>query len=53
VRLRHARKLIEEKGYAVARACHLVGFENQSSFSRLFRRRFGQSPSSARSTGQK
>lgn len=53
VRLRHARKLIEEKGYAVARACHLVGFENQSSFSRLFRQRFGHPPSSVRPARQK
>ncbi len=53
VRLRHARQLIEEKGYSVARACNLVGFENQSSFSRLFRQRFGQSPGSARLRRQK
>lgn len=53
VRLQHARKLIEEKGYRVAHACFLVGFENQSSFSRLFKHRFGRSPRTMRPSRQK
>jgi AraC family transcriptional regulator len=52
VRLRHARRLIEEKGYPVARACGLAGFESHSSFSRLFKRRFRCSPRAVRPTGQ-
>ena len=44
VRLRHARRLIEEKGHPVSHACRAVGFEDPSSFSRLFKRRFGRTP---------
>jgi AraC family transcriptional regulator len=47
IRLRHARQLIEEKGCPISHACSLVGFENPSSFSRLFKRRFGRSPRTA------
>jgi AraC family transcriptional regulator len=53
VRLQHARRLIEEKGYPVAYACCCVGFESPSSFSRLFKQRFRRSPRSLRPTGQK
>lgn len=47
-RLREARRLIEEKGYPVADACVSVGFENASSFARLFKERFGRSPRTLR-----
>lgn len=45
IRLRRARQLIEEKNFAVVDACMSVGFENASSFARLFKQRFGRSPS--------
>jgi AraC-like DNA-binding protein len=44
IRLRRARQLIEEKNFAVVDACMSVGFENASSFARLFKQRFGRSP---------
>jgi AraC family transcriptional regulator len=53
LRLEHARRLIEEKGYAVAYACFCVGFESPSSFSRLFKQRFGRSPRTLRPARQK
>jgi AraC family transcriptional regulator len=48
IRLRRARRLIEEKNYAVVDACVSVGFENASSFSRLFKQHFGRSPREVR-----
>lgn len=53
IRLQKARRLIEEKGYTVGDACLSVGFENPSSFARLFKQRFGHSPRAIRSGRQK
>lgn len=48
VRLRHALRLVEEGGRPLTEVCQSVGFENPSSFARLFRRRFGVSPRARR-----
>lgn len=53
VRLREARRLIEERGRPVADACLSVGFENPSSFARLFKQRFGCPPRSLRPAAKK
>lgn len=45
VRLENARKLLL-RGESIKNTCWLVGFESITSFSNLFRRRFGTSPSS-------
>lgn len=44
VRLRHALRLVEEGSRPLTEVCQSVGFENPSSFARLFKRRFGVSP---------
>jgi len=44
-RLEEARQLLLSSGETVATICHQTGFESLSSFSGLFRSRFGQSPS--------
>ena len=44
VRLKHALDLLS-KGYAVSDVCALVGFESLSSFSGLFKRTMGKTPS--------
>ncbi|HEX5732032.1 MAG TPA: AraC family transcriptional regulator [Blastocatellia bacterium] len=53
IRLQKARSLIEEEGRPVADACASVGFENASSFARLFKQHFGRSPRSVRPAGRK
>lgn len=47
-RLSHARSLVLDTGVALGSVAELVGFADQASFSRAFRRRFGESPSGAR-----
>lgn len=44
LRLKEAKKLLEKEDLKVIEICHSVGFESHSSFSLLFRRRFGTSP---------
>jgi AraC family transcriptional regulator len=44
VRLRHALRLVEEQRCSITDVCYSVGFENASSFTRLFKRRFGAPP---------
>jgi AraC-like DNA-binding protein len=48
VRLEKARRLVMESGDSITDICFAVGFENPSSFARLFRSRFGQSPTDLR-----
>ncbi|MGH9900768.1 MAG: helix-turn-helix domain-containing protein [Pyrinomonadaceae bacterium] len=48
VRLQKARRLVEENDRPVAEVCVAVGFEDPSSFARLFRRRFGRTPRALR-----
>lgn len=43
-RLLLAHKLIQERRISVLEACVEVGFSSASSFSRLFKKRFGMSP---------
>lgn len=43
-RLAYARKLIEGGGLGVGEICHQVGFEDPSSFIRLFRNHYGCTP---------
>jgi AraC family transcriptional regulator len=43
-RLEYSKRLIEAGGINVSEMCHLVGFENSSSFIRLFRAHFGVTP---------
>ncbi|MBV6439695.1 MAG: AraC family transcriptional regulator [Haliscomenobacteraceae bacterium CHB4] len=43
-RLESARQLLRHGCLSVGEICHLVGFEDDSSFIRLFRRRFGYTP---------
>jgi AraC-like DNA-binding protein len=47
VRVDHAKELLD-RGLPVTDACHAVGFTSPGSFSRLFRRRVGLSPSAYR-----
>jgi AraC family transcriptional regulator len=49
LRLREARALLASTDLSVSEVCHQVGFESLPSFSQLFRRRFGVSPSQFRS----
>lgn len=50
VRLQRARRFLAETDTPVSSICREVGFENESSFARLFRRRFGCSPTRLRRT---
>ena len=43
-RLEYSRKLIEAGGLQVSEICHLAGFEDSSSFIRLFRSNYGCTP---------
>ncbi len=45
LRCDHAKRLIEQ-GYSVAAAAHAGGFDNLSYFTRVFRRYYGEKPSS-------
>ncbi len=47
-RLDIARRLLREEGVTVAEACLEVGFSSPASFTRLYRRRFGEPPGEAR-----
>ena len=47
-RLHHARQLLGADQLSVTRVCLEVGFSSHGSFSTLFRRRFGVSPSQYR-----
>jgi AraC family transcriptional regulator len=48
VRLEHARYLLAERGCPVTEACLSAGFENASSFARLFKRHYGLTPQQIR-----
>jgi AraC family transcriptional regulator len=43
-RLEYSRQLIEDGRLKVSEICHLVGFEDPSSFIRLFRNNYGHTP---------
>lgn len=43
-RLEHSRKLLTEKSRKIDDICRMVGFENASSFIRLFREHYGYTP---------
>lgn len=51
-RLDHARALVTHSGLSLGHIASLVGFRDQGSFSRAYRRRFAISPSRARREGQ-
>ena len=53
VRLQKALKLVREKDSPIIDVCHSVGFEDPSSFTRLFKRRFHVSPLEVRRANQK
>jgi AraC-like DNA-binding protein len=53
VRLQKALKLVREKDSPITDVCHSVGFEDPSSFTRLFKRRFHLSPLEMRRANQK
>jgi AraC-like DNA-binding protein len=48
LRLRHAARLLQTTGLTVTEVCLAVGFESLPTFSTLFRRRMGRSPSQFR-----
>jgi AraC-like DNA-binding protein len=48
LRLRRAKYLLSHTGLAVTEVCFAVGFESLGSFSTLFRREIGESPSQYR-----
>lgn len=45
-RLSIAKQLIEEMGYSVSEACYKVGYSDRKYFSKLFKNKFKQNPSS-------
>jgi AraC-like DNA-binding protein len=45
-RLHKARLLMVQDGLSAATACHRVGYESSSQFSREFKRFFGRTPAS-------
>jgi AraC family transcriptional regulator len=49
LRLNNARHMLKTTGYTVSEIVNLIGFDNTSSFIRLFRERFGNTPGSYRS----
>ena len=51
-RLERARELLEAGGHTVTEACMEVGFSSLGSFSALFRRRTGTTPSACRRKGR-
>lgn len=53
IRLWRACKLMEESDYPVTEICQRVGFDDPGSFARLFKQRFGLSPTALRSTRRK
>jgi AraC family transcriptional regulator len=52
-RLEEAKRMLVREGASVTEICFAVGFESHGSFSSLFRRRFGVSPSEYRQSWQK
>ncbi|NGP87645.1 helix-turn-helix domain-containing protein [Fodinibius halophilus] len=48
LRLKKARELLREENMSVSEVCFEVGFESVGSFSSLFKRRVGESPSTYR-----
>ncbi|WP_010180524.1 hybrid sensor histidine kinase/response regulator transcription factor [Aquimarina agarilytica] len=48
IRLKTARKLILESDATVIEACYKVGYSNRKYFSKLFKKRFGKTPSEYR-----
>ena len=53
IRLEHGRSLLHDTPLAVAEVAYRCGFDDAATFSRAFRRAFGQSPTSYRATVQK
>jgi AraC-like DNA-binding protein len=49
LRLNNARHLLKKTGYTLSEIVNLIGFDNSSSFIRLFKERFGNTPGSYRS----
>jgi AraC family transcriptional regulator len=49
LRLNNARHMLKNTGYSISEIVNLVGFDNVSSFIRLFKERFGNTPGSYRS----
>ncbi|MDO5980805.1 hybrid sensor histidine kinase/response regulator transcription factor [Flavivirga spongiicola] len=45
-KLKTAKQLLIQKGYTVADACYYVGYSDRKYFSKLFKQRFGKTPSS-------
>lgn len=50
LRARHARRLLENTSSSVTDICYRCGFRSFATFSRVFRKRYGQSPSECRVT---
>ncbi len=50
IRLKKAQELLQETDLSVMEIAHLVGYEQQSSLTRLFRKHLGQSPRAYRNT---
>jgi AraC family transcriptional regulator len=46
-KLENAHRLLQTGEYSVTAVCHLAGFQSVASFTNLFRRTFGQTPSEA------
>jgi AraC-like DNA-binding protein len=49
-RLNKAKEVLENTDLSVLDVCYMVGFENPSHFSRIFKEQFGYSPSAGRQT---
>lgn len=47
-RLERAKTLLKRSHFSIVEICHLVGFQNQSHFTRLFRQHFGITPKAYR-----
>lgn len=48
LRLNNARHMLKNTGYTISEIVNLIGFDNASSFIRLFKERFGDTPGSYR-----
>jgi len=45
IKLQQAHQLLKSQGVSVTDACYIIGFDSVGSFSNLFKKRFGMSPS--------
>jgi AraC-like DNA-binding protein len=50
VRLQHARRLIVDESLSIKQAARTVGIRDQNYFARMFRKRFGMSPSQCKAS---